>query len=123
MVGMTAAGVVTGEFPLPTGVSGVGGITKGPDGALWFVENFGNKIGRLPSLLAATHDFNADGHSDIVWRDTGGNVAIWEMNGTTVLNPNTAGGGKGSTTPAIPGAGHLHPQAKSGPPVPRHNRH
>jgi uncharacterized repeat protein (TIGR01451 family) len=28
-----------------------------------------------------THDFNADGESDLVWRDTGGNVAVWLMNG------------------------------------------
>jgi hypothetical protein len=30
---------------------------------------------------AAVHDFNGDGKSDIVWRDTGGDIAIWEMNG------------------------------------------
>ncbi len=33
-----------------------------------------------------TGDYNGDGMSDIVWQDTSGNVAIWEMNGTTVLN-------------------------------------
>ncbi len=38
-----------------------------------------------------SHDFNADGHGDIFWRDTSGNMAIWEMNGTTILNPSTAG--------------------------------
>jgi hypothetical protein len=27
-----------------------------------------------------------DGKSDIIWRDGSGNVAIWEMNGTSVLN-------------------------------------
>ena len=31
--------------------------------------------------LAGTHDFNGDGNSDIVWRDSSGNVAIWLMNG------------------------------------------
>jgi hypothetical protein len=30
-----------------------------------------------------THDFNGDGMSDIAWRDTGGNVAVWLMNGAT----------------------------------------
>jgi hypothetical protein len=46
------------------------------------------------SLLAGktnTHDFNGDGHSDILWRDTSGNVAIWEMNGATVLNAAAVG--------------------------------
>ena len=28
--------------------------------------------------------------SDILWQDTSGNVAIWEMNGTTVLNANSS---------------------------------
>jgi uncharacterized repeat protein (TIGR03803 family) len=37
-------------------------------------------------VLNASHDFNGDGMSDILWRDTSGDVAIWEMNGTTVLN-------------------------------------
>ena len=32
----------------------------------------------------ATHDLNGDGKSDIVWRDTSGNTAVWLMNGTTV---------------------------------------
>jgi lipocalin len=37
-----------------------------------------------------THDFNGDGNSDIAWRDTSGNVAIWEMNGTGILNASTS---------------------------------
>jgi hypothetical protein len=35
-------------------------------------------------------DYNGDGKSDIIWRDGSGNVAIWEMNGTTVLNQATS---------------------------------
>jgi len=31
-----------------------------------------------------THDFNGDGKSDIVWRDTSGNVAMWLMNGAQI---------------------------------------
>jgi hypothetical protein len=27
--------------------------------------------------------------SDLLWRDTSGNVALWEMSGTSVLNPNS----------------------------------
>jgi hypothetical protein len=37
------------------------------------------------STIVGTGDFNGDGRSDILWRDTSGNVAIWEMNGTTIL--------------------------------------
>jgi hypothetical protein len=38
------------------------------------------------SLLAgsATHDFNGDHKSDVLWRHSGGSVSIWQMNGGTV---------------------------------------
>jgi hypothetical protein len=35
-------------------------------------------------------DFNGDGHADLLWRDTSGNVAIWEMNGIAVSNANSS---------------------------------
>ncbi len=42
---MTAAGIIT-EFRVPT-TSGVPDIiTSGPDGALWFTEFAGDRIGR-----------------------------------------------------------------------------
>src|SRR5262249_59211861 len=63
-------------------------------------------------VKAATHDFNADSMSDIAWRDTSGNVAIWEMNGTTVLNPNTAGIGNVATTWSIVGTGDFNGDGK-----------
>ena len=42
--------VVIGGYPVPTRNSlavGYGGITTGPDGALWFTENNASKIGRM----------------------------------------------------------------------------
>src|SRR5258708_34116234 len=102
------------------------GITAGPDNALWFAQNdasaagfgMGNQIGRL-TVTVNTHDFNGDGYSDIPWRDTSGNVAIWAMNGTTVLNPNTAGGGK-SAPPLTPNrAAALRRECRPGPPSSR----
>jgi hypothetical protein len=35
--------------------------------------------------MTATHDFNRDGRSDILWKDTSGNTAVWLMNGGQVL--------------------------------------
>ena len=35
--------------------------------------------------VVGTGDFNGDGKSDILWRNTNGTVAIWEMNGGQVL--------------------------------------
>jgi IPTL-CTERM motif len=42
---MTPLGVVT-EFAISDGANPVG-ITAGPDGALWFTEQSGNRIGRI----------------------------------------------------------------------------
>ena len=35
------------EFTLPDGSSGPYGIATGPDGALWFTEMHGGRIGRI----------------------------------------------------------------------------
>jgi hypothetical protein len=35
------------EYPVPTANSYPAGITAGPDGALWFTEYYGNKIGSI----------------------------------------------------------------------------
>src|SRR6185437_13876690 len=32
-----------------------------------------------------TGDFNADGYSDILWQNTNGQVAVWEMNGAGII--------------------------------------
>ena len=37
------------------------------------------------------HDFNGDGKSDIAWRNTNGDVAIWLMNGTQALSATDLG--------------------------------
>ena len=45
--------------------------------------------GQITKLLAQppvyTHDFNGDGLSDVLWRDPSGNVGLWLMNGTSIL--------------------------------------
>jgi outer membrane lipase/esterase len=40
---------------------------------------------------AAVHDVNGDGKSDIVWRDTAGDTAIWEMNGAAIVAQGSLG--------------------------------
>ena len=47
--------------------------------------------------IAGTGDFNGDGKSDILWRDTSGNVAIWLMNGAQV----TQAAGVGSAPASV----------------------
>jgi hypothetical protein len=53
------------------------------------------------TYLPSAHDFNADGYSDILWRDNSGNMAIWEMQGSTIINPSSAGLGGVATTWSI----------------------
>jgi hypothetical protein len=44
-----------------------------------------------PISLTDSHDFNGDGMSDILWRDTSGNVGMWLMNGSAVAQPGVIG--------------------------------
>src|ERR1039458_2735946 len=41
--------------------------------------------------IVGTGDFNGNGNTDILWRDTAGAVAIWFMNGTTVTSISALG--------------------------------
>jgi hypothetical protein len=44
--------------------------------------------------VAGIGDFNGDGKADIIWRNASGEVAEWQMNGSTIIGSNdlTAGG-------------------------------
>ena len=44
-----------------------------------------------PGAARAPHDFNGDGKSDIVWRNTSGEAGIWFMNGGTISSAPTLG--------------------------------
>ena len=43
---------------------------------------------------AGSGDFNGDGHADILWQNTNGQIALWNMNGTNII-----GGGVLSSNP------------------------
>ena len=63
--------------------------------------------------IVGQRDFNGDGKADLLWRDTSGNVAIWEMNGTAVLNPNSSFVGNVPTPQwSIVGTGDFNADAK-----------
>jgi hypothetical protein len=55
------------------------------------IASAGTSIMVKTSCLTDTHDFNADGKSDIAWRDSGGNIAFWLMNGAAVLSTSNVG--------------------------------
>jgi streptogramin lyase len=60
----TARGATITEYPVPTPASGPIQITAGPDGALWFTEEFGNQIGRI-AVVPTSKDHCKHGG----WRD------------------------------------------------------
>jgi hypothetical protein len=41
--------------------------------------------------IAQTGDYNGDGMSDLLWRDTSGNTSMWFMNGTAVASTGAVG--------------------------------
>ncbi len=91
---ITTTGIFTlfqiGMETTSLGGSDIGPIAAGPDGALWFTGTVGTLEGsagvieRL-AVTINTHDFNGDGFSDIAWRDTSGNTAVWLMDGAQVI--------------------------------------
>jgi hypothetical protein len=62
-----------------------------------------------PWAVVGQRDFNGDGYADILWRNTTtGDLAIWEMDGTTILNPSTAGLGTVPMAWSIVGTGDFN---------------
>jgi Right handed beta helix region/FG-GAP-like repeat len=55
----------------------------------------------IPSLASPHVDFNDDGHPDILWQNTNGQAAIWEMNGTNILSGTIVGANPGPSWKAI----------------------
>jgi Subtilase family len=53
------------------------------------------------ALGCASHDFNGDGKSDLLWRDYNGNLSVWLMNGARATSQ--AGIGSATSTWAIVG--------------------
>jgi len=78
-LGWPAAGVAQSitEYPVPTANGGPYGITVGPDGALWFTEGTGNKIGRITTAGAITEYPLPTANSGPNGITTGSDGALW----------------------------------------------
>ena len=77
----TASWVVNGS----PGYSTTDGVHPGgTNGQLLGAQVLSSLYGTFAAI--STHDYNGDGYSDIAWRDTSGNTAVWLMNGARVLS-------------------------------------
>lgn len=66
---------------MPTRPCGLTGITTGPDGALWFAEYVGGRVGRITTTGAVTEYAipSADAHGSSI--TTGPDGALWFAEG------------------------------------------
>jgi streptogramin lyase len=82
---LAAAQTIT-EFPLPAPNKTPYGITAGPDGALWFTELDGNKIGRITTAGTITEFNIPTGGSNPISIAAGSDGALWftEGNGNKI---------------------------------------
>jgi virginiamycin B lyase len=73
---VTAAGPTIAEYSIPTSTATAKGIVLGPDGAMWFTEYSGNKIGRITSdgTITEYSGLTGQGPSGIV---VGPDGALW----------------------------------------------
>src|SRR5574337_476468 len=92
LVGAAGAATIT-EFPVTTASSQPLGITAGPDGALWFTEFAGKKIGRITTAGTITEFSIPTGSSQPVGITTGPDGALWftEFAGNKIGRITTAG--------------------------------
>ena len=104
------ANVVPGNYNTPYNhynllatIADLFGLT-GPNNAATAapINVFGASAIPAPAAPASPHvDFNGAGHSDILWQNTNGQAAIWEMNGTNVIADPLVGANPGPSWQAI----------------------
>src|SRR2546430_205245 len=83
---ITTSGVTT-DYSIPTSNAYPIGITAGPDGALWFAEHIGNKIGRITtSGTFNEYPIAASAFPEPIGITNGPDGALWftELNGNKI---------------------------------------
>jgi streptogramin lyase len=93
---------VIAEFSIPTTASHPTRIAAGPDGDLWFIETFANKIGRITTSGAIT-EFSVSPISpaasvELMDITAGPDSNVWFSN--TASSSQSAGGALGRITPS-----------------------
>jgi len=85
--------IAMGGYSVPTAGSFLEGIATGPDGALWFCEYYGNKIGCITPSGAVTEYRLPHANSDPAQITTGPDGALWftEYGGSRIGRITTGG--------------------------------
>jgi glucose/arabinose dehydrogenase len=94
----------------PSSVTNTATVSGGGDGTA------ANNIATDPTAIVAVvspnrRDFNGDGKADILWRDTSGTVAMWFLNGASVIGAGFPG--NASTEWTIAGVGDFNGDGKA----------
>ncbi len=99
--GSTAGASTVTETAIPTASSNPFGIVAGPDGALWFTEFDGNKIGRITTVGAVTETTIPTANSLPRGIVAGSDGALWftERDGNKIGRITTAGAVTETTIP------------------------
>jgi len=92
---ITTAGAMT-EFPLPSPNSAPRSLTVGPDGALWFTDNFGSSIGEIGRITTTGAIFEvplptADGIPSSITAGPDGALWITVSNKIGRITPDVVG--------------------------------
>jgi len=82
--GLLTVWSMNGSTILSSGVVNMGGVAVTP-GASWSVAGAG--------------DFDGDSRSDILWRNSDGTLAVWTMNGSSIMSSNAVTSGGTAVTP------------------------
>jgi streptogramin lyase len=79
------------EFPIATANASPYGITVGPDGNLWFAEEFGKKIGMINPTTHAITDFLISQYASPMGITAGPDGNLWFTDGADIgaINPKT----------------------------------
>jgi serralysin len=87
---------INDESVVVTLASNPSAYTVGTASATGYIRDADQPSPPLPGSFRTPFDFGADGKSDILWQSTGGQAAVWQMDGASVVSAGDAGANPGA---------------------------